>query len=55
MHLMYQIMKKPFFFSKSSSKGAMYVRMTDIAERKGGARRGWTKGVMPASGAREDF
>ena len=33
--------------SKSNSKGAMYGRMTDMAEREGGAGRAWTKGAEP--------
>ena len=28
----------------------MYGRMTDIAERKGGARRAWTKGAVAQMG-----
>ena len=36
--------------SKSSSKGARYGRMTDIAEGKGGARRAWTKGATAQMG-----
>ena len=28
----------------------MYGRMTDIAERKGGARRAWTKGAAAQKG-----
>jgi hypothetical protein len=36
--------------SKSNSKGAMYGRMTDMAERKGGARRAWTKGAVAQKG-----
>ncbi|MDG1355746.1 MAG: hypothetical protein P8P90_05805 [Opitutales bacterium] len=36
--------------SKSSSKGAMYGRMTDIAEGEGGAGRAWTKGAVAQMG-----
>jgi hypothetical protein len=36
--------------SKSNSKGAMYGRMTDMAERKGGAGRAWTKGAEAQKG-----
>jgi hypothetical protein len=36
--------------SNSNSKGAMYGRMTDMAERKGGAGRAWTKGAIAQKG-----
>jgi hypothetical protein len=36
--------------SNSNSKGAMYGRMTDTAERKGGAGRAWTKGAEAQKG-----
>jgi hypothetical protein len=36
--------------SKSSSKGAMYGRMTDIAEWESGGRRAWPKGAVAQKG-----
>jgi hypothetical protein len=36
--------------SKSNSKGAMYGRMTGMAEREGGAGRAWTKGATAQKG-----
>ena len=36
--------------SNSNSKGAMYERMTDMAEREGGAGRAWTKGAEAQKG-----
>ena len=36
--------------SNSNSKGAMYGRMTGMAERKGGAGRAWTKGAVAQKG-----
>ena len=43
-------LRLPCWFPTAVGKGAMYGRMTDMAEGEGGAGRAWTKGAVAQKG-----